>query len=98
MDREQSEAGVLLTRATIQPKSHPLEFFKKPMPQVKILIGARIKVCSFTDGVRVSGPKFRETEADVLAYALWLERHGAPEQAEEYLEEYLQRNSADTCL
>lgn len=54
---------------------------------------ARVIVHSFVDGARVARPKFRETEADALAYALWLENHGHREQADKYLEEYLQRNS-----
>lgn len=51
---------------------------------------------SFVDGAKVARPKFRETEADALAHALWLEKHGASEQAEKYLEEYLRRNSGRT--
>ncbi len=67
------------------------------MPQVQVLcVGARVAVHSFTDGTRVSRPKFRETETDALAHALWLENHGASERAEEYLEEYLRRNSSAT--
>ena len=58
---------------------------------------AEVIVQCFTDGARVARPKLRETEADVLAHALWLEKHGASEQAEWYLEEYLQRNSSATC-
>ena len=63
------------------------------MPQVQILMHARVKVHSFTDGTRVARPRFRETEIDALAHALWLECHGHHERAEEYLEDYLQRNS-----
>ena len=60
------------------------------MPQVKILLGAEIAICSFADGVRVAEPKHRETEADVLAYALWLENHGMRDEANRYLEEYFE--------
>ena len=68
------------------------------MPQLQIaLVGAVAIVQCFTDGARVARPKFRETEADALAHALWLENHGAPEQADKYLEEYLQRKSVTTC-
>ncbi len=57
---------------------------------------ARVIVHSFVDGTRVAAPKFRETETDALAYALWLSSHGRAEQADKYLEEYLQRNSTAT--
>ena len=68
--------------------------FFSNMPQVKILVGARVSVYSFVDGTRISRPKFRETEMDALAYALWLENHGASKQAEKYLGDYVQRNSS----
>ena len=63
------------------------------MPQVQILSGARAKVHSFVDGTRVARPKFRETETDALAHALWLENHGASLQAEKYLDDFVRRTS-----
>jgi hypothetical protein len=57
---------------------------------------AGVLIHSFVDGTRVARPKPRETEADALAYALWLEGHGKREEAEQYLEEYLQRTSGAT--
>ncbi len=35
----------------------------------------------------------RETEADVLARALWLENHGRKAEADEYLDGYIRRTS-----
>jgi len=61
-----------------------------------VLVGTRVFVSSFVDGTRVVELKHRETEADVLARALWLASHKGNEQADEYLDEYLQRNSAMT--
>jgi len=67
------------------------------MPQMQMSLSAgRVLLHSFVEGVRVARPKLRETEADALAHALWLEKHGASERAEEYLEEYLRRNSGYT--
>ena len=68
------------------------------MPQIQIIrVGARVAVHSFVDGTRVAWPKFRETETDALAHALWLENRGASEQAEKYLDDYVQRNSSGIC-
>jgi len=61
-----------------------------------VLVGTRVIVSSFVDGTRVVEPKYRETETDVLARALWLASHVGNEQADEYLENYLRRNSAVT--
>ncbi len=61
-----------------------------------LLVGTRVFVSSFVDGTRVTELKRRETEADVLAHALWLESHQGNEQADEYLDEYLRKNSAMT--
>lgn len=66
------------------------------MPQVQILLGARVIVHSFVDGSRVGWLRSRDTETDALAHALWLERRGLKEQADEYLEDYLQRMSGST--
>jgi len=66
------------------------------MSQVAILVGTRVYVSSFVDGTRVVRHKFRETEADVFARALWLQNHGRLAQAEEYLDRYVQRNSVTT--
>lgn len=60
---------------------------------VTLLSDNRVVVHSFVDGDRIVRPMFRETETDALAHALWLERHGRPELADEYLEDYLRRNS-----
>lgn len=67
------------------------------MPQVGILIGARVVVHSFVDGARIAQPRLRETEDDALAHALWLRNQGKHEQAEEYLDSYIQRNSGAVC-
>lgn len=61
-----------------------------------LLVGARVFVSNFVDGTRVVGLKRRETEADVLAHALWLESHRGHEQADQYLDEYLRRSSVAT--
>ncbi len=67
------------------------------MPQMQLVLSPLgVVLYSFVDGTRVARPKLRETEADVLAHALWLEKHGASERAEEYLEEYLRKNSGYT--
>lgn len=63
------------------------------MPQVDVLRDNRAVVHSFVDGDRIVRPTFRETETDALAHALWLVRHRSAEEAEEYLDNYLQGRS-----
>ncbi|KKT34754.1 MAG: hypothetical protein UW22_C0066G0009 [Candidatus Gottesmanbacteria bacterium GW2011_GWB1_44_11c] len=64
------------------------------MPQVDVLRDNRAVIHSFVDGDRIVRPTFRETETDALAHALWLVRHRSAEEAERYLDEYIQRNSS----
>lgn len=63
------------------------------MVGVTLLSDNRVVVHSFVDGNRIVRRSFRETETDALARALWLERHGRPEQADEYLDDFIRRNS-----
>ncbi|MDO8565041.1 MAG: hypothetical protein Q7R67_00210 [bacterium] len=60
------------------------------------IVGTRTVVSNFVDGTRIVEQRFRETEADALAHALWLESHGKREEAVEYLDDYLQRHPAPT--
>ena len=62
------------------------------MPQVSLIPSRGLVVLhSFVDGDRIIRPcPRRHTEADVLAHALWLDRHKSHEAADEYLEVYLQ--------
>jgi hypothetical protein len=49
-------------------------------------------VYSWTTGLRVAQRVFRIiTEDDVMAYCMWLERHGRPEDAECVLDTYCSR-------
>ena len=68
------------------------------MPQIQVSIVpsfGRVVVHDFTRGSRIiQAPRLRrETENDAMAHALWLENHGRAEEADEYLEAYLQRSS-----
>lgn len=65
------------------------------MARVMLISGStRVLVPSFVDGGRVVSVRpRRETEAGVMARALWLERRGREEEAVEYLEGYLHRAS-----
>lgn len=65
-----------------------------PQTQVSVVPGHNLVIVhSFCDGDRmVRKPRLRpETEVDALSHALWLERRGKPEQADQYLEDFLRR-------
>jgi hypothetical protein len=54
------------------------------------ICGTRVIVNSFAEGTRVRHlqPKPRTSENDILAYALWLEKHKGPEAMEKFLEDW----------
>lgn len=63
----------------------------------KVLVcGSRVFVSDFVEGTRVRDLVFRETETDALAHAMFLERRGMGEQADEYLESYLRAHAGST--
>lgn len=59
------------------------------------LTDGRILINDFIGGGRIVRPRRprRMTEEDVLAYALWLTNRGRGEEADEFLEDYLQGRS-----
>ena len=67
------------------------------MPQDRVLsvVGSPFVIIrSFVDGDRmVPAPRLqRETEVDAFTRALWLEKHGKPEEADNYLTQFLLRH------
>lgn len=77
---------------------------ENPMTQFAIVVvhtgvdTVTVGTHSFTDGFRVSVkiPHIR-TEKDALAWALWLDNHGMPDEADSFLEHYCaQKNGNDS--
>ncbi len=54
------------------------------------IVGDRVFLTDFVNGTRVVELKPRTAVPDVLAQALWIECHLGSEQADQYLDEYLQ--------
>jgi hypothetical protein len=60
--------------------------------QMMVLSDGRVLIPSFVDGGRIKrAPARRMSEQDIMARALWLERHGQPEEAWNFLDETLGR-------
>jgi hypothetical protein len=65
------------------------------MSQTKLVAsdnGRVLGIHTWTDGyVPIQCPKKAQTEADVLATALWLEKRGMQEEALAYIERFFER-------
>lgn len=60
--------------------------------QMMVLSDNRVLIPSFVDGGRIQKmPERRMTERDIQARALWLERRGRHEEAEDFLDQALER-------
>ncbi len=60
--------------------------------QMMVLSDGRVLIPSFVDGGRIKRmPVRRQSEQDIMARALWLERHGRPEEAWNFLDQALER-------
>ncbi len=62
------------------------------------ICGRRVIIDTFAEGRRVRPllPKPRTSENDILAHALWLERHRSQEAADEFLEKWCVANHPAT--
>lgn len=58
-----------------------------------VLPSGRVVFPSFVDGNRrvKTPPTRRMSEEDIMAHALWLERHGRPQEAEDFLDQAVSR-------